>query len=314
LWTLQSPSSPGTRVTEWLRYLLLMSHRLILDNGKVFTGRFGPGRGEVLFDRIVRENGIRHLLTAPRSPTTTGKVERFHKTVRAEFLRDRIFASLAEAQGELDAWVARYNTRRPHQGIGMVPPARRFALAVPEVQEDPADPAPPRKEIQPVGPPARTVTRLVGQDGSISLATFSYPVGRWLAGETVEVLLRDDALLEVFHGGVLVCAHACRHPKEKEPKIRTQRVRRVPRVMQGLVRVPVIRKVDPRGDVAFAGTSYRVGMSHVGQDVEVHLVNDTVQIYFEGTLIRTHEARHDKSKEHGAFGVPRGRPRKKKAS
>ncbi len=28
------------------------------------------------------ENGIRHLLTAPRSPTTTGKVERFHKTVR----------------------------------------------------------------------------------------------------------------------------------------------------------------------------------------------------------------------------------------
>jgi hypothetical protein len=78
--------------------------------------------------------------------------------------------------------------------------------------------------------------------------------------------------------------------------------------------VPVIRKVDPRGDVAFAGTGYRVGMSHVGQDVEVHLVDDTVQIYFEGTLIRTHQARHDRSKEHGAFGVPGGRPRKKKAS
>ena len=42
---------------------------VLTDNGKVFTARFGPGRGEVLFDRICRENGIRHLLTAPRWPT-----------------------------------------------------------------------------------------------------------------------------------------------------------------------------------------------------------------------------------------------------
>ena len=55
---------------------------ILTDNGKVFTDRFGPGNGEVLFDRICRENGIRHLLTAPRSPTTTGKVERLHKTLR----------------------------------------------------------------------------------------------------------------------------------------------------------------------------------------------------------------------------------------
>ena len=31
-------------------------------NGKVFTGRFGPGTGEVLFDRICRENRIRHAI------------------------------------------------------------------------------------------------------------------------------------------------------------------------------------------------------------------------------------------------------------
>ena len=61
--------------------------QILTDNGKVFTGRFGPaGTGEVLFDRICAENGIRHMLTAPRSPTTTGKVERWHKTMRAEFL------------------------------------------------------------------------------------------------------------------------------------------------------------------------------------------------------------------------------------
>ncbi|AJK80740.1 hypothetical protein RE97_17105 [Mycobacterium avium subsp. paratuberculosis] len=33
---------------------------------------------------ICRQNGIDHLLTQPRSPTTTGKIERFHRSLRAE--------------------------------------------------------------------------------------------------------------------------------------------------------------------------------------------------------------------------------------
>jgi transposase InsO family protein len=106
--------------------------QILTDNGKVFTGRFGPGTGEVLFDRICRENGIKHLLTAPRSPTTTGKVERFHKTLRAEFLTGKVFASVEEAQAALDVWVKEYNTERPHQSIGMVAPIERFRLAAPE--------------------------------------------------------------------------------------------------------------------------------------------------------------------------------------
>src|SRR6201993_5189185 len=107
--------------------------QVLTDNGKVFTGRFGPGgsSSEVLFDRVCVENGIRHLLTAPRSPTTTGKVERLHKTMRAEFFTDadRVHASIAELQAALDGGVHLYNTERPHQSLGMRPPAERFALA-----------------------------------------------------------------------------------------------------------------------------------------------------------------------------------------
>ncbi len=66
-----------------------------------------------------RENGITHRLTQPRSPTTTGKVERFHRTVRDEFRTDRVFASLAAAQAELNEWVNDYNHQRPHPSIGM---------------------------------------------------------------------------------------------------------------------------------------------------------------------------------------------------
>jgi hypothetical protein len=99
---------------------------ILTDNAKVFTGRFGIKDVEVLFDRICRENGIDHLLTAPRRPTTTGKIERFHRTLREEFLLGRVFADLNIAQDELDRWVRSYNTDRPHSAIGMAPPARRF--------------------------------------------------------------------------------------------------------------------------------------------------------------------------------------------
>jgi transposase InsO family protein len=105
--------------------------QILTDNGKVFTGRFNRPPVEVLFDRVCRENGIEHLLTQPRSPTTTGKIERFHRAIRTEFRTDRAFASLAAAQAELDEWVLDYNTRRPHQALDMAVPAARFHRAEP---------------------------------------------------------------------------------------------------------------------------------------------------------------------------------------
>ena len=73
--------------------------QILTDNGKVFTGRFFHPPVEVLFDAICREHGIEHLLTAPRSPTTTGKIERFHRSLRAEFLSSTPpFANLKTAQ------------------------------------------------------------------------------------------------------------------------------------------------------------------------------------------------------------------------
>jgi transposase InsO family protein len=62
---------------------MAIPQEILIDNDKVFTGRFGYKDTEVLFDKICRENGIEHLLTAPRSPTTTGKIERFHRTLRS---------------------------------------------------------------------------------------------------------------------------------------------------------------------------------------------------------------------------------------
>ena len=123
------PRESSRRVCEGLAAAMRahgVPEEVLTDNGKVFTGRFNHPVVEVLFDRVLRENGVKHRLTQPRSPTTTGKVERFHRALRTEFDTARVFKSLAAAQGELDEWVRYYNTERPHQGIGMIVPAERF--------------------------------------------------------------------------------------------------------------------------------------------------------------------------------------------
>jgi transposase InsO family protein len=100
---------------------------VLTDNGKQFTDRFGKG-GEVLFDRICRDNAITHRLTQPASPTTTGKVERFHQTLRREWLDHAgPFETVLAAQAGLDSWITSYNCDRPHQALDMAYPADRFA-------------------------------------------------------------------------------------------------------------------------------------------------------------------------------------------
>lgn len=270
--------------------------QILTDNGKVFTGRFGPGTGEVLFDRICRENGVKHILTAPRSPTTTGKVERWHKTLRREFLDGKVFAGIEDAQIQVDDWVRTYNFERRHQGIGDVVPWERFRLTT----EDNSEPV----ESTTIEP---STTRKVGRNGKISFASELYKVGVWLAGETVDVAV-TDGLVNVHHRSVLVATHAQRHQPVKEtralarkPKPQRQRPR------QATVGQTVTRKVDSSGNVSFAATSYSVGSKHRRRQVQVAIVGATVEISSGGEIIRVHPIRHDRSREHGAFSNPGGK-------
>ena len=292
--------------------------QVLTDNGKVFTARFGPGPGPVMFDRICAENGIRHLLTAPYSPTTTGKVERLHKTMRAEFLtaHDRAFATVEQVQAGLDAWVAQYNTTRPHQALGGAAPVERFRLAASVPAAAAAQvavpvPAPvPRQATSTERALERPggVTRWVDQAGSISLAGARYRVGPVFAGRLVEVVV-EAGLVQVFHAGVLVATHAQR---VRPGPAKTPRQQMVARAREATTGPTVTRVADRAGYVSFAGTMYGAGRAWRRRSLQVAIVAGSVQLSCEGKVIRVHPIRHDRSKEHGAFGTPGGRPRKPK--
>jgi transposase InsO family protein len=162
--------------------------QILTDNGKVFTGRFAHPAVEVLFDRICRENGIEHLLTQPRTPTTTGKIERFHRTLRIEFDTRQVFRSLGHAQRALDEWVVYYNTERPHQAIGDATPASRFYA------DETATPRMPSQRRPDERTGEQWVARKVASNGVVCVNWQQVSVGKNYSGERCDVLATDTVL------------------------------------------------------------------------------------------------------------------------
>ena len=177
--------------------------QVLTDNGKVFTGRFAQPPVDVLFDRICRENGVDHLLTEPRSPTTTGKIERFHRTLRIEFDTRQVFRNLKTAQEALNEWVAYYNTQRPHQSLGDATPESRFRAGDGKVNRQ-LTPRPERNGEQ-------WVCRKVASNGIVSVGYQQVSVGKNYSGSACDVLV-TDGLLQFWVGSELLKTVARRNP------------------------------------------------------------------------------------------------------
>lgn len=191
--------------------------QILTDNGKVFTGRFHHPPVEVLFDAICREHGIEHLLTQPRSPTTTGKIERFHRSLRAEFLAAAApFTNLKTAQQALDEWVADYNTARPHQSLKMDTPAHRFHAGAPS--------SPPSNSTMTTRSDTADdwISRRVTANGVVCVSWQQVSIGRYYAGHRCDIHVDGD-LLRFWIGDKLVKTAARRTtgPVRKKRAMRT---------------------------------------------------------------------------------------------
>ena len=99
-------------VTQILDELIKIHEKpreILTDNGNIFGLRSKNSK----FDRWCRKRGIKHIRTAIHSPTTTGKIERFFKTLASElkFCKDH------------HEFRMRYNHFRPHTSLENKVPA-----------------------------------------------------------------------------------------------------------------------------------------------------------------------------------------------
>ena len=71
--------------------------------------------------------GMTHVRTAPYYPQSNGKIEAWHKTLKATTIRPNSPGSLDEARRLVASFVAYYNDKRLHSATGYIAPADKLA-------------------------------------------------------------------------------------------------------------------------------------------------------------------------------------------
>jgi transposase InsO family protein len=90
----------------------------LTDNGMVFTTRLAGGRGgRNRFEHELRRLDVHQINSTPNHPTTCGKVERFHQTLKKWLTHHPRATTLTELQTQLDTFIDEYNHRRPHRSL-----------------------------------------------------------------------------------------------------------------------------------------------------------------------------------------------------
>jgi transposase InsO family protein len=88
--------------------------RVLTDNGACYRSKdFATALGAVV-----------HTFTRPYRPATNGKVERFNRTLQAEWAYARPWFSEGQRTRALDRWLHLYNHHRHHTAIGGPPVSR----------------------------------------------------------------------------------------------------------------------------------------------------------------------------------------------
>lgn len=159
-----------------------MPQSILSDNA--FSTTFAVPATLSWFDANLVCLGIRPIHGRPYHPQTQGKVERFHGTLEREFLPNASRSNLSAYRRDAQCWQRIYNTVRPHEALGDIPPADRWCSS---------DRRRPSKIPEPQYP-AGSALRKVCAVGAVTWKCRRIMAGCGLAGRTVRVQETDSTI------------------------------------------------------------------------------------------------------------------------
>jgi len=106
------------RAVSWFAARGVKVERVLSDNGSAYKSH--------AWRDACAELGITAKKTRPYRPQTNGKIERFHRTMAAEWAFARHYRSELARRRALPAWLHTYNHHRLHSAIGGQPPITRL--------------------------------------------------------------------------------------------------------------------------------------------------------------------------------------------
>ena len=100
-------------VNRMIKYFPFRVELIQTDNGFEFTNRlswngFNKNK-ETMFEKRLKELGIKYVTTRPHTPTQNGKVERSHRKDQERFYYKRVFLNLEDLKEKGKRWLIEYN-------------------------------------------------------------------------------------------------------------------------------------------------------------------------------------------------------------
>lgn len=195
---LQACARPDTSsVREYLtavfeRYGLPL--RINADNGGPWGSPSRAAHGLSELSVWLIRQGIHVSHSAPYHPQTNGKIERFHRSLKAEVLAGRSFADLAQAQSAFEHWRDIYNCQRPHQALGLSTPIERYR----------SSPRAYVRELAAIEYSPDDTVRMVGWNGAVTFEGVKLKVSSAL--HRLPIAFRADPQAEGFYDAFF-CHH-----------------------------------------------------------------------------------------------------------
>jgi transposase InsO family protein len=115
----ETASSFWSRANAFFSSHGIVVKRVLTDNGSCYRSK--------LFAETLGEQ-IKHKKTRPYRPQTNGKVERFNRTLAAEWAYADTYASDEARAATYDDWLHHYNHHRAHTGIKGCTPIERLRV------------------------------------------------------------------------------------------------------------------------------------------------------------------------------------------
>lgn len=106
-----------TRANDFFTTHGITVKRVLTDNGSCY-------RSHIFADALGSE--VTHKRTRPYRPQTNGKVERFNRTLAAEWAYAQTYRSDEARAATYNDWLHDYNHHRTHSGIGGLTPIQRL--------------------------------------------------------------------------------------------------------------------------------------------------------------------------------------------
>ena len=156
--------------------------KLVVDNGAAYRSHSLQG--------ICARLGIHLVYCRPYAPEGKGKLERWHRTCRDQFLSEldeRHITSIEDLNARLWAWVEMVYHRTAHAGLSGKTPLERYQQDLPKIRT--------------LGPRAaqidalflHRIKRLVRKDGTVSYLSKRFEVPYELANKTVQLVVDPHA-------------------------------------------------------------------------------------------------------------------------